>query len=61
MHVIDRCHDFSMLVYDLNDFINLNIKGVDYGCFVYIMSKNMAIKLWNDSQLDDKGTKAHYE
>ena len=60
-YACNRCHDLSMMVYDLNDFINLNIKGVDYGCFVYIVSKNMAIKLWNDSQLDDKGTKAHYE
>ena len=35
-------------------FIILNIKGVDYRCFVCNMSKNTAIKLLNNSQLDDK-------
>ena len=48
-----RCHDLSMMVYDL-DFTILNIKGVDYRCFVCNMSKNTAIKLLNNSQLDDK-------
>ena len=33
-----------------------NINGVDYRCFVCNMSKNDAIKLLNNSQLDDKGT-----
>ena len=39
-----------MMVYDLNDFMILNIKCVDYRCFVFNVSKNTAIKL------DDKGT-----
>ena len=29
-----------MMVYDLDDFMILNINGVDYRCFVYNMSKN---------------------
>ena len=33
----------------------LNIKGVDYRCFVFDMSKNDAIKLLNNSALDNKG------
>ena len=44
------------MVDDLDDFIILNIKGVDYRCFVCNMSKNTAIKLLNNSQLDDKCT-----
>ena len=32
----------------------LNIKGVDYRCFAFNMSKNKAIKLLNNSQLDNK-------
>ena len=32
-HVCNGCHDLSMMVYDLNDFMILNIKGVDYRCF----------------------------
>ena len=34
----------------------LNIKGVDYRCFLCNMSKNTAIKLLGNSQLDIKGT-----
>ena len=40
----------------LGDFMNLNIKGVDYRCFVFNMSKNAAIKLLNNSAIDNKGT-----
>ena len=44
------------MVNGLDDFIILNIKVVDYRCFVCNMSKNTGIKLLNNSQLDDKGT-----
>ena len=43
------------MVYDLNDFIILNIKGIDYRWYVLNMSKNDAIKLLNNSVLDNKG------
>ena len=55
-YVCNKCHDISMMVYDLDDFMNLNIKGVDYRCFVCNMSKNTAVKLLNNSKLDDKVT-----
>ena len=55
-YACNRCHNLSMMVYDLDDFMILNIKGVDYRCFVCNVSKNTAIKLLNNSQLDDKGT-----
>ena len=29
----NECHDLSMMVYDLNDFMILNTKGVDYRCY----------------------------
>ena len=45
-----------MMIYDLDDFIIVNIKGVDYRCFVFKMSKNTAIKMLNNSLLDNKGT-----
>ena len=45
-----------MMVYDLDDFIIVNIKGVDYRCFVLKMSKNTVIKMLNNSLLDNKGT-----
>ena len=49
-------HDLSMMVYDLDDFMILNIKRLDYRCFVCNMSKNTAIKRLNNCQLDDKGS-----
>ena len=48
------CHDLSMMVYDLDDFMILNITDVDYRCFVFSMSKNDAVKLLNGSLLDNK-------
>ena len=56
LYVCNGCHDLSMMVYDLDDFMIVNIKGVDYRCFVCNMSKNTANKLLNNSKLDDKGT-----
>ena len=41
-HVCRGCHDLSTVVYDLNDFMILNIKGIDYRCYVCNMSKNDA-------------------
>ena len=55
-YACNRCHDLSMMVYDVDNFMILNIKGVDYRCFVCSMSKYRAIKLLNNSQLDNKGT-----
>ena len=48
-------HNLSMMVYDLDDTIILNIKGGDYKCFVFNMVKNTTIKLLNNSQLNNKG------
>ena len=45
-----------MMVYGLDDFFVSNMKGVDYRCFVFSISKNTAIKLLNNSQLDNKDT-----
>ena len=33
-HVCNGCHDLSMVVYDLNDFMILSMKGVDYRFYV---------------------------
>ena len=37
------------MVYDLDDFMILNIKSVDYRCFVFDMSKNDVTKSLNNS------------
>ena len=55
-YVCNGCHNLLMMVYDLDDFMILNIKGVDYRCFVFNMTRNTSTKLLNNSQLDNKGT-----
>ena len=55
-YACNRCNDLSVMVYDLDDFIILNIKGVDCRYCVRNMSKNRAIKLISNSELDDKDT-----
>ena len=54
-YVCNKCHDLSMIVYDLSDFMILNIKDVDYRCYIFNMSKNDAITLLNNSVLNNKG------
>ena len=44
-----------MVVYDLKSFMILNIKGVDYRCHVFNMSRIDAINLLNNTSLDNKG------
>ena len=54
-YVCKGCHDISMVVYDLKDFMILNIECIDYKCYVFNMSKTDAINLLNNSLLDNKG------
>ena len=53
-YVCNRCHELLMLVYDLKNFIILNIKGVDYRCYIFNISKNDTNTLLNNSVLDNK-------
>ena len=53
-HASNQCHDLSMVVYDLNDFMILNIKSIDYRCYVFNMSKSDAINSLNNYVLDNK-------
>ena len=43
-----------MIVYDLKSCTILNVKGVDYRCYVFNMSKSDAINLLNNSVLDNR-------
>ena len=54
-HLCNKCHDLLMAVYDLKNFMILNMKGVDYRCYVFSMSRSDAINLLNNSWLDNKG------
>ena len=54
-YVCNGCHDFSMIVQNLDDFVILRVKGVDYRCCVVNVSKNDAVSLLNNSVLGNKG------
>ena len=41
--------------YDLQNIATLNVKGVDYRCVLWNITRNDAINRLNNSKLDDKG------
>ena len=52
-YVCNGCHDFSMIVQKLDDFVILRVKGVDYRCCVVNMSKKdkgKAAKYYDDNK-----------
>ena len=55
IYVCNGCHDFSMIVQKLDDFVILRVKCIDYRCCVVNMSKKDTISLLNNSLLDNKG------
>ena len=44
-----------MTVYEFKNIAILNVKGVDYRCILWGISKNEAINILNSSVLEDKG------
>ena len=44
----------SMMAYKFENLVILNIKGIDYRCVIWNMSKSDAINRLNKSELDDK-------
>ena len=44
-----------MTAYELKNIAILNIKGVDYRCILWGISKNEAVNRSNNSVLEDKG------
>ena len=53
-YVYNGCHDFSIIVEDLNDFAILRIKSIHYRCYLVSIGKKDAISLLNNSVLDNK-------
>ena len=44
------------MAYELENIAILNVKGVDYRCVLWNITKNDAIDRLNNSELDDKST-----
>ena len=54
-YVCNGCHAVSIMVYELKNIAILNVKGVDYRCILWDISKNDAINRLNIFVLEDKG------
>ena len=54
-HVCNKCHDISMIAYELKTIAILNVKGVDYRFVLWNITINDAISTLNNSKLNDKG------
>ena len=53
--VCNGCHAVSMMAYKLKNIAILNMKGVDYRCILWGISKNDVVDRLNNSVLEDKG------
>ena len=55
-HVCSDCYDILMIACELQNFAILNVKGVDYRCLLWDVTKNDAVNMMDNSKLGDKGT-----
>ena len=55
-YLCNKCHDISMSTYGLENIEILNVKGVDYRCILWNITRNDAINMLNNFKLDNKGT-----
>ena len=54
LHVCNKC-DVLMTAYELKTFALLNVKGVDFRCILWGISRDEALNRLNNSVLEDKG------
>ena len=54
-HVCNKCHDMLMTAYELKNIAILNIKGVDFRCILWGISRNETVNRLNNFVLEDKG------
>ena len=51
----NKCHDVLMTAFELKNIAILKVKGFDYRCILWGISKNEAVNILNSSVLEDKG------
>ena len=56
-HFCNNCHDLLMMSVNFSNIAILNIKGSDYSCIISLISKNKAIKLSKNADLNNKNCK----
>ena len=55
LHVCNKCHDVLVTAYELKNIVILSVKGVDFRCILWGISRNEAVHGLNNSVLEDKG------
>ena len=53
--VRNACHHISMIAYELKNIVMLSVKGVDYRCVIWNMTRNDETNRLNNFELDGKG------
>ena len=54
-HVCNKCHDVLMTAYELKNIAILNVKGADFRCILWGISRDEVVNRLNNSVLEDKG------
>ena len=54
-HVSNECHDVLMTAYELKNIAILNVKGVDFRCILWGISRDEAVNRLNNSVIEGKG------
>ena len=53
-HVCNKCHDVLMTANELKNIAILNVKGVDFRCILWGISRDEAVNRLNNSMLEGK-------
>ena len=59
-HVCNKCYDVLMTAYELKNIAILNVKGVDFRCILWGISRDEVVNRLNNSVLEDKGVLKMY-
>ena len=54
-HVCNKCHDILMTAYELKNIAISNVKGIDFRCILWGISKDEAVNKLSNSVLNNKG------
>ena len=54
-HVCSKCRDILMTAYELKNIAISNVKGVDFRCILWGISRGGAVNRLNNFVLNDKG------
>ena len=54
-YVSNGCHDLTMLIVNISDFVFIIVKNFDYCCIIHNISKSKTCNLVENSVLEDRG------